>query len=324
MKKIFVTGGAGYVGSHTCKALAESGYQPISYDNLSRGHREFAKWGPLIEGDIEDFSSLNRAIKQTKPDMVIHFAALASVPESFEKPNQYYQTNVIGTLNVIEAMLKNDVNFIVFSSSCSVYGIPSTGNIKEDHPRNPINPYGLSKMMCGQALNYYHVAHNLKFIELRYFNAAGADPQSEIGEKHEQETRLIPLVIQAILQQNHPFCIYGNDFDTRDGTAVRDYVHVSDLAAAHVLAAKKLLTEKESNTFNLGSGKGVTVSEIAQVVEKIARQPLSICFKERRRGDPPALIADITKAQNELGWFPKHSDLNYVIETAWKWHKQYL
>lgn len=323
MAKVFVTGGAGYIGSHTCKVLAEHGYNPIVYDNLCRGHREFVKWGPLIEGDIEDFSALDKAIAASKPNVIVHFAALAYVHESFQYPALYYKTNVIGTLNLIEAMIKNGVTSIVFSSSCAVYGLPLTTFITEEHPKNPINPYGFTKKIGEQALQDIGDAHGLSSICLRYFNAAGADMSGELGEKHSPETHVIPLAIQAALKKNGEFSIYGNDYLTHDGSPIRDYVHVTDLATAHVLAVTKLLHDPKSVSLNIGSGNGVSVIELVKTIEKISQQSLPITFKERRRGDPDMLIADITRAKEILGWSPVYSDINNIIENAWQWHKKY-
>lgn len=319
-KTVFVTGGAGYVGSHCCKAFAHAGWNVVVYDNLSRGWRDFVKWGPLIEGDILDYEKLSTAIAETKPDVVVHFAAVAYVGESVTDPGHYYQVNTAGTLNVLRAMQQNGVDAIVFSSTCATYGVPTEIPITEAHPQSPINPYGWSKLFVEQILRDYGVAHGIRSVALRYFNAAGADPDGEIGERHEPETHLIPLAIKGAMGGEYELTIFGDDFDTRDGTCVRDYIHVDDLATGHLKALEYLEAGGASDVFNLGTGNGVSVLEIAATVEAVSGVTVRKVFGPRRAGDPPLLVASADKARRVLGWSPMHSDIDDILKNAWDWH----
>jgi UDP-arabinose 4-epimerase len=321
-KTVFVTGGAGYVGSHCCKAFANAGWNVVVFDNLSRGWREMVRWGDLIEGDILDIESLKAAMARVKPDAVAHFAAFAYVGESVEEPGMYYRNNSLGTLNILDAMRANAVKNIVFSSTCATYGVPVRTPIDEEHPQSPINPYGWSKFIVEKMLADYSVAHDLRYAALRYFNAAGADPDGTIGERHEPETHVIPLAIRGALKNDYTFTIFGNDFDTRDGTGLRDYIHVADLADAHCRALEYLLGGGASDVFNLGTGNGTTVEEIAAAVEYVSGRSLPRKIGPRRVGDPPALVASAEKAERILGWKPQHSDIKNIIASAWRWHAQ--
>ena len=322
MTTVFVTGGAGYVGSHCCKAFARAGWKVVVFDNLSRGWRDFVRYGDLIEGDIIDRASVDAAIKAVKPDLVAHFAAVAYVGESVSNPGLYYRNNTIGALNIIEAMLEAGVNEMIFSSTCATYGVPAWTPIDETHPQAPINPYGWSKLFVERMLADVATAHPLRYVALRYFNAAGADGDGEIGERHQPETHAIPLAIQGALQPGYTFTIFGDDFETRDGTGLRDYVHVTDLADAHLRAAEYLMKGGASDVFNLGTGAGTTVAEIAAAVERIGGKPLARQVGARRTGDPAALVATADKARDILGWVPRYSSIDNIIATAWRWHAQ--
>ncbi|MEI7931535.1 MAG: UDP-glucose 4-epimerase GalE [Alphaproteobacteria bacterium] len=318
-KTLLVTGGAGYVGSHCCKAFAASGWRVVVYDNLSRGWREHVKWGELIEGDILDSAMLDSTMDAVKPDAVAHFAALAYVGESFEAPAQYYRTNATGMLNLLDAMGKAGVEKILFSSSCATYGIPERLPIDEGTPQVPINPYGWSKLIAEKMLHDYGAAYGLRSVALRYFNAAGDDDEMETGERHEPETHMIPLAIMAA-QSGGIFRINGDDFATRDGTAVRDYVHVTDLADAHCRALTYLMDGGASDVFNLGTGSGMSVMEILAAIEQILGAKIARDIVARRPGDPPALVASAEKARRVLGWEPHHSNIHEIITSAWRWH----
>jgi UDP-arabinose 4-epimerase len=322
-RTVFVTGGAGYVGAHCCKAFAQAGWRVIVYDNLFRGHREFVRWGELIEGDILDFKGMTEAMARTRPDAVAHFAALTYVGESVEDPGRYYLNNTLGGLNVLEAMRKSGVSKIVFSSTAATFGTPLYTPMEEDHPQNPINPYGQSKLFMERMLADFSAAYGVRYAALRYFNAAGADLDGEIGEHHEPETHVIPLAIRGIQQPDYTFTIFGDDFDTRDGSALRDYIHVSDLGDAHVKALDYLMAGGASEAFNLGAGIGTTVKEIAAAVEKVAGKPLPKVVGPRRAGDPPSLVASPAKAERILGWRAKHSDIETIVRSAWAWHAKH-
>jgi len=319
---VLVTGGAGYIGSHTCKALALAGYTPVTYDNLSSGHRQAVQWGPLVEGDLADRVLLNNVLREYSIKSVIHFAAYAYVGESMHHPGKYFRNNVANSLNLLEAMQDAGVMRVVFSSSCATYGMPETLPIRENHPRNPVNPYGESKLFIERALSWLGSAHDLRSATLRYFNAAGADPAGEIGENHEPETHLIPLAIQSALGQRQHIEIFGTDYPTPDGSAIRDYIHVGDLAAAHVAALEYLLRGGESTTLNLGTGNGYSVRQIIAAVERISGCRVPFVESARRAGDPPELVADAGKAASVLNWVPEFSDLDTIVETAWRWHQQ--
>lgn len=320
--KLFVTGGAGYIGSHCCKAFAARGWEVVVFDNLSRGWRDFVRWGRLIEGDVLDLDAVTAAMVETKPDAVVHFAALAYVGESVLEPARYYRVNTVGAMNVLDAMRATDVDRIVFSSTCATYGEPQAVPIDETHPQAPINPYGRSKLMVERVLADYERAYELRHVALRYFNAAGADPDGEIGERHEPETHVIPLAIRGAMGDGYTFTIFGDDFDTRDGTAVRDYVHVMDLADAHCRAVDHLAGGGGSDVFNIGTGTGTTVAEIASAVEKVAQKPVARRIGGRREGDPAILAASSKKAETVLGWRPARSHIDLIIRDAWAWHAQ--
>ena len=319
---ILVTGGAGYVGAHTCKALRRSGYTPVVFDNLSTGHRSFVRWGPFVEGDIRDYAALLDAINYCKPKAVLHFAALSSVGDSVSDPAIYFDNNVVGSLSLLRAMLDGGCRKLVFSSSCAVYGEPEEMPIRETTPRNPVNPYGASKLIVERILADYGRAYELRSIALRYFNASGADPDGDLGELHEVETRLIPRAMMAAQGYLSDFAVFGTDHDTPDGTAIRDYIHVSDLADAHVLALRRLLARGSGGIFNLGTGQGYSVKQVLDAVSAETGLELHPKQARRRRGDPPVLVADGTLARTELGFVPTLSDLKTIIRTSWAWHER--
>jgi UDP-arabinose 4-epimerase len=314
---ILVTGGAGYIGSHTCKKLKKEGYTPIVYDNLSTGHAYAVKWGPLVQGDLQDQATLKEAFLTYKPSAVIHFAADAIVTESMHHPGKYYRNNVASTLSLLEVMRDLDVKKLVFSSTCATYGSARFTPITEKHPQAPINPYGRSKWMIEQILADFEKAHGLQSVILRYFNAAGADLGTEIGENHTPETHLIPTIVQTALGIRPEVIVYGTDFETKDGSAIRDYIHVQDLAAAHVSA----LNLKESASINLGTGSGYSVLEIIDAVQKFCALTIPVRLESRRAGEPGILTADNTLAKELLNWTPEHSALPTIIESAWMWHQ---
>jgi UDP-arabinose 4-epimerase len=319
MSRILVTGGAGYIGSHCCKALAEAGLEPVVFDDLSTGHREAVRWGPLIEGDMRDAEALNAAMREVRPHAVVHFAALALVGESTAHPERYYAVNVGGTLNLLEAMRAAEVTRIVFSSTCATYGEPERVPITEDLPTRPINPYGATKLACERMMEDFDAAHGIRSVRLRYFNAAGADPAAEIGEWHDPETHLIPLVLDAALGRRPAISIFGTDYPTPDGTALRDYIHVTDLGEAHIAALRHLLGDGTSAAVNLGTGKGASVREVVSTVETVTGRKVPTREEPRRAGDPPALIADPRRAEALLGWQAR-AGLAAMVEDAWRWH----
>ena len=321
-KHVLVTGGAGYIGSHACKSLAQAGYIPVTLDNLVYGHRWAVKWGPFIHGDLADGVLLRRVLREYDIQAVMHFAAFAYVGESVQQPGKYFRNNVDNSINLLDAMVETGVENFVFSSTCATYGDPLRMPIDETHPQNPVNPYGESKLFIEKALHWYDVAHSIRSIALRYFNAAGADPDCEIGEDHDPETHLIPLVIQTALGQREQVRIFGTDYPTHDGSAIRDYIHVTDLASAHVKAIDKLLTGSESLRINLGTGKGYTVKEVIKTVEKVSGKNVNAIEDDRRAGDPPELVADARLAGDQLGWKPEYSDLETIVATALSWHQQ--
>ena len=320
-QSVLVTGGAGYIGSHTCKVLAQAGYQPIVFDNLSRGHREAVRWGPLIEGDLADRKRLVTALETYRAAAVIHFAAYAYVGESVSDPAMYYRNNLGGSLSLIEAIRETGVDKIIFSSTCATYGIPADSPIRESAPQLPVNPYGETKLAIERALHWYGQAYGLRSVLLRYFNAAGADSEGEIGELHEPETHLVPLVLQAALGQRPHLDIYGTDYPTADGTAVRDYTHVADLAEAHLRALEHLCAGHESIALNLGTGRGHSVREVIAAAESVCGRSIPQREAARRPGDPPVLVADPTRAAERLGWRAQYSDLQTIIRTALAWHE---
>jgi UDP-glucose-4-epimerase GalE len=319
-KNILVTGGAGYIGSHTAKALARAGYRPVTYDNLVYGHRHAVKWGPFVEGDIGDTAKLERVIRDEAIDAVVHFAAFAYVGESVTKPEVYFQNNVVGSLSLLDAMRHTGVKPIVFSSTCATYGMPDRMPITEETLQRPINPYGETKLMIERALAWYGPAHDIRSVSLRYFNACGADPEGEIGEEHDPETHLIPLILDAALGKRAAIDVYGTDYPTPDGTAIRDYIHVQDLADAHVKALAYLFEGGATTQVNLGTGTGNSVREVIDAVERVTGRKVPRREVARRAGDPPELVADPTKANRLLGWQPALSDIDSIIRTAWAWH----
>lgn len=320
--KVFVTGGAGYVGSHCCKAFHQAGWKVVTYDNLSRGWRDLVRWGELIEGDILDEARLSAAMAEVRPDAVAHFAAFAYVGESVSDPGLYYRNNTLGSMTILDAMKANGVDKLIFSSTCATYGVPDKVPMTEDTPQSPINPYGWSKLFVEQILDDYARAHGIRSVKLRYFNAAGADGDGETGERHEPETHLIPLALQGQLKDGFDLTVFGDDFDTRDGTCVRDYIHVTDLADAHARALDYLQQGGDSQVFNLGTGTGTTVMEIVEAVGRVTGRPVQHKTGPRREGDPPALVASAGKAREMLGWQPRHSDIDTIIRTAWGWHQK--
>ena len=317
---VVVTGGAGYIGAHTCKALASFGYTPVTYDNLRYGHKSAVKWGPLEKGDIADAARLVSVFNRYKPIAVIHFAAFAYVGESVIKPEKYYNNNVLGTLSLLKAMRRTGIEKIIFSSTCATYGMPDQLPIAESHPQNPINPYGRSKLMIEWILDDFCQAYDIKYVVLRYFNAAGADPETEIGEDHDPETHLIPLVLDVALGRRDQVQVFGTDYETPDGSCIRDYIHVTDLADAHLRALKHLARSGQSRVYNLGNGNGFSVKEIISATSKVTGRDIAWVGSGRRLGDPPVLIGSAEQIQNELGWNPQFVDIESIIETAWQWH----
>ena len=314
---ILLTGGAGYIGSHTAWAVALAGHSAVVLDNLSMGHRHNVKWGPLVEGDTADAELVRNTLTRHSIDAVIHFAASAFVGESVENPRKYFANNSVATLTLLNAMLDAGVKTIVFSSTCATYGNPTRVPITEDHPQSPVNPYGESKLFVERVLRWYGEAYGLKWMALRYFNAAGAQPEAGLCEEHNPETHLIPLVIQAAMGTRPAVDIYGTDYPTPDGTAIRDYIHVSDLASAHLLAIERLRAGAENGAFNLGTGVGSSVREVIDEVRKRSRRDFQVREAPRRPGDPPELVADARRAQRALGWTPQLSDLSVIVSTAW-------
>ena len=319
---ILVTGGAGYVGSHACKALSENGFLPITVDNLVYGHEWAVKWGPLVRGDISDRAVLDHVFSTYKPAAVLHFAAFAYVGESVISPDKYYRNNVAGTITLLDAVRDHGCSRLVFSSTCATYGIPHKIPIKEDHEQKPINPYGWSKLMIEQILRDYEKAYGLHHAILRYFNAAGADPEGEIGEDHDPETHLIPLTILAALGQRKYIEIYGTDYPTHDGTAIRDYIHVTDLANVHVRALQHLVQGKGSLCLNVGTGSGHSVRDVIKAVESASKLEVPTTESARREGDPPVLVAEPDEAFKILSWQPRHSDIHTIVDSAFRWHNR--
>lgn len=319
---VLVTGGAGYIGSHVAKALAEAGYRPVVFDSLVTGHREAVRWGPLVEGDLADRALLDSTLAAYTPVAAIHLAGSIEVGESMRHPARFYRNNFVNALTLLEAMIEARLGVIVFSSTAAVYGVPQAPMLVEDHPTLPINPYGESKRMVEWALAAMGRAHGLRWMALRYFNAAGADSGGEIGEGHEPETHLIPRACLAVLGRVPPLEIYGADYPTPDGTALRDYIHVSDLAAAHVRALAYLLGGGASGPLNLGVGRGRSVAEVIRAVERVAGQKVPARYAPRREGDPPVLVADPSAAKRALGWSPAIDDIEQIVASAWRWHSR--
>ena len=320
VNNVLVTGGAGYIGSHACKALARAGYAPVTLDNLVYGHRSAVRWGTFVRGDLADGALVRRVLREHRITAVMHFAAFAYVGESMCEPGKYFANNFGNSVTLLEAMRAEGVNRIVFSSTCATYGIPRTLPIDEHHPQQPVNPYGESKLFVERMLERFAAAHGLSYAALRYFNAAGADVDGDLGEDHDPETHLIPLIIEAALGQRPHVAVFGTDYPTRDGTAIRDYVHVTDLAHAHLLALQRLEDGADSMRLNLGTGQGHSVREVIRMVESVGGRSVPTRDAPRRPGDPPELVAAGGRAGELLGWAPRHSDLNEIVETAWRWH----
>lgn len=319
---VLVTGGAGYIGSHACKALAAAGYVPVTYDNLVYGHEWAVRWGPFEKGDLFDSERLTAVLRTYRPQAVMHFAAYAYVGESVVDPGKYYRNNVAGTLTLLEAMRAVGVDRFVFSSTCATYGHPDAVPITEKQVQSPVNPYGRSKHMIEQILRDFSDAYGLRAVALRYFNAAGADAEAEIGEDHDPETHLIPLVLRAASDSAAPVTIFGTDYSTPDGTCVRDYVHVSDLAVAHVRGLQHLEEREGFSAFNLGTGRGYSVRQVIAAASQVTGREVATAEGARRPGDPAVLVADDTLAREVLGWRPKYSDIDPIVETAWRWFRQ--
>ncbi len=320
-KNILVTGGAGYIGSHTSKSLAAGGYVPVVLDNLTQGQERAVKWGSLIEGDVGNQRLLRRIFDEYKIQAVIHFAGSAYIAESMQNPRKYFDNNVAKCLSLLNAIIDSGVRKVVFSSTCATYGIPERIPIEENHPQSPTNPYGETKVFIEKALHSYRYAYGLRFVALRYFNAAGADPEGEIGENHVPETHLIPLAIRAAMGSRPNVTIFGTDFPTHDGTAIRDYVHVTDLANAHTHALRFLDEGGESTAFNLGVGSGYSVREVIRCVEHVVGRSVKVTEAGRRSGDPAVLVARAEKAQRLLGWKPAFQSLRDIVETAYNWEQ---
>jgi len=321
--KVLVTGGAGYIGSHTCKILAENGHEPVVFDNLSEGHRWAVKWGPLVVGDIADRALLATTMKAQAIEAVIHFAGSAYVGESMQQPMKYFANNTLGSMALLDAMMRVGVPRIVFSSSCVTYGLPARTPIDETHPTLPVSPYGESKLAVEKALRWLGDLGGLRWIALRYFNAAGADPEGELGEVHDPETHLIPLTLRAAAPGVYQLKVLGADYPTRDGTAIRDYVHVTDLARAHVFALAALKREGVNDVVNLGTGSGASVLDVVAAVEKVTGSRVRRAVAPRRAGDPAALVADASKAGRLLSWAPQRSDLETIVADAWQWQQKF-
>lgn len=322
MSNILVTGGAGYVGSHTVKQLLSEGHTVVILDNLVCGHREFAQGAKLVASDIGDAQLLKELFSQNRFSAVMHFSAYAYVGESVTNPTKYYQNNVAATLTLLGAMLEAGVHQFIFSSTCATYGNPLKTPITEEHPQNPINPYGATKLMAERILKDYERAYGLRSIIFRYFNAAGADPGAQIGEWHLPETHLIPLVLDVAAGKRASVDIYGTDYPTPDGTCIRDYIHVADIAQAHVLGLSQLESGSAGQAFNLGNGSGFSVREVIHAAERVTGKKISAVETDRREGDPPVLVGSSAKAIKQLGWQPHFPDLTSILATAWKWHQQ--
>lgn len=320
--KILVTGGAGYIGSHMVKTLGEKGHDIIVYDNLSTGHKESVLYGRLVIADLADIDALDRLFREESFDAVLHFAAHIVVDESVENPIKYYKNNFSNALNLIEACVGHNVDKFIFSSTAAVYGIPEKDSVSEDTPMLPINPYGASKLMVEQALKDISRSSALRYVSLRYFNVAGADPLSRIGQKYMDATHLITVSLRAALGLRDQLNIFGTDYDTPDGTCIRDYIHVDDLIDAHMLALDYLSSGGGSRVFNCGYGHGYSVREVVDKVKKVTGRDFKAIETGRREGDPPSLVADSSRIKKELGWRPSHDDLEYIIRTAWEWEKK--
>jgi len=323
MNNILVVGGAGYIGSYMCKYLSKNGYHPVILDNLIYGHREAVKWGSFFKGSMDDSALLDQIFSEHQIAAVMHFAAFCYVGESVLQPARYYRNNVANTLNLLEFMNKRGVRSFIFSSSCATYGEPVEIPITENHTQNPINPYGRSKLMVEQIMEDFSHAYKSECVSLRYFNAAGADPDGELGEDHNPETHLIPLVLKTAIGKREMINIFGDDYPTKDGTCIRDYIHIDDLAQAHLLALERLLSGLPGGCFNLGNGSGHSVMQLIETARKVTGKTIPSKVVDRRPGDPAVLIGSSEKAIKTLGWHPRFPELETIIETAWKWHKNH-
>ncbi|MFH1076382.1 MAG: UDP-glucose 4-epimerase GalE [Pseudomonadota bacterium] len=319
---ILIAGGAGYIGSHINKLLNKKGHKTVVFDSLVYGHRELVKWGEFVLGDLANKKQIRLCFEKYPIEAVMHFSAFAYVGESVAEPAKYYKNNVVNTLKLLETMREFNVRYFIFSSTCATYGIPNEIPITESHPQNPINPYGKSKLMVEEILKDYDSAYGIKHVNLRYFNAAGADPEGEVGEWHEPETHLIPLVLDVASGKRNDIKIFGTNYDTLDGTCIRDYIHVMDLAEAHGLALEYLLNGGTSDSFNLGNGKGFSVKEVVDIAKKITGKGIKTVEWKRRDGDPSMLVGSSKKARSVLNWHPQYDDLKVIIETAWNWHSK--
>jgi UDP-glucose 4-epimerase len=319
MKNILVTGGAGYIGSHTCLALANKGYIPIVYDNLVNGHREFVQWGPFEQGDVRDRERLERILSSYRPAAIIHFAGLIEVAESVVNPIAFFDNNVSGSVSLFASALKAGIDKVVFSSTCATYGIPQEIPMREDHPQLPISPYGTSKLLVEQILRDLDTYQGLRSVMLRYFNAAGADVEGRIGERHNPESHVIPIAIDVARGKRSLFKIYGSDYPTPDGTCIRDFVHVADLADAHARSIDYLMAGGTSIALNLGTGRGTSIKQLLQTIERLSGVRVPVEFAARREGDSPELVADNAKAKATLQWQPAH-ELEDIVRSAWNWH----
>lgn len=317
--RVLVVGGAGYIGSHMVKSLLGAGYDVITFDNLSSGHRDAVLGGIFVEGDLADTQCLERVFKEYQPEAVMHFASYIQVGESVRKPDIYYRNNVTNTLNLLDVMREHGVNKFIFSSTAAVFGEPDYVPIDEAHPNQPLNPYGRSKWMIEQILADYDKAFDFKSVCLRYFNAAGADPDGQLGERHEPETHLIPLILQAASGKRESIQVFGRDYDTPDGTCIRDYIHIVDLCSAHLAALEYLNGGGSSDRFNLGNGSGFSVQEVLDAVQKVSGKVVKVIDGERREGDPARLVADASRARSTLGWKPVFTDLETIVLHAWQW-----
>ncbi|MDP4009641.1 MAG: UDP-glucose 4-epimerase GalE [Candidatus Shapirobacteria bacterium] len=317
---ILIVGGAGYIGSHINKELNKQGFETVVFDNLASGRKELVKWGELIIGDLGNIEEIRNVFKKYKIDAVFHFAAFKAVGESVTNPQKYYKNNICNTLNLLEVMLENDVKKFIFSSSAAVFGSPQYMPIDEKHPQNPINPYGETKLIMEHVLRDYSKAYGLKYVSLRYFNACGADLESEVGEWPGSSANLIPMVLDAAIGRREDIKIFGTDYPTKDGTCIRDYIHVTDLAVAHILAFEYLNNGGESDCFNLGNGRGFSVKEVVDMAKEVTKIDFKVVESDKREGDPAVLVADSAKAQKVLGWKSEYADLKTIIESAWSWH----
>jgi UDP-glucose 4-epimerase/UDP-arabinose 4-epimerase len=319
---VLVAGGAGYIGSHACKALKAAGYLPVTLDNLATGYRAAVKWGPFFEADVRDKTAVREAVRAHDVKAVIHFAASSLVGESVRDPAKYYDNNVGAGVTFAETLIEMGVGALVFSSTAAAYGVPSVSPIPEDHPTNPINPYGASKLAFEGVLRWLGEAHPFRWTALRYFNAAGADPDGEVGESHDPETHLIPNLCKAVVGTGPALTVFGQDYPTPDGTPIRDYIHVTDLAEAHVIAIRRLLEGSGSGVYNVGTGEGATVMQIIAAAEEALGRKVPYTVGPRRAGDPPSLVADASRLKADFRWRPKHSDLKTMIATAARWQRE--